>query len=90
MDDDPLARRGGIYHRRGVDEAEGIAAVEREIPDLVLLDFKLPDRTGVDVLREIRRISPEVPVILITAYGTVEGAVTAMREGRVRLPVKPF
>ncbi|MBI3819551.1 MAG: sigma-54-dependent Fis family transcriptional regulator [Planctomycetes bacterium] len=70
--------------------AEALAAVERELPDLVLLDFKLPDRTGVEILREIRRASPEVPVILITAFGTLEGAVAAMREGAYDYRSKPF
>jgi DNA-binding NtrC family response regulator len=70
--------------------AEALAAVEREVPDLVLLDFKLPDKTGVEVLREIRRIAPEVPVILITAFGTVDGAVAAMREGAYDYRSKPF
>lgn len=70
--------------------AEAVAAVEREVPDLVLLDFKLPDKTGVEVLREIRRIAPEVPVILITAFGSVEGAVAAMREGAYDYRSKPF
>ncbi len=70
--------------------AEALEAVERETPDLVLLDFKLPDRTGVEVLREIRRVAPEVPVILITAFGTVEGAVAAMKEGAYDYRSKPF
>lgn len=70
--------------------AEALAAIEREVPDLVLLDYKLPDKTGVEVLREIRRATPEVPVILITAFGTLEGAVAAMREGAYDYRSKPF
>ncbi|MFN0205306.1 MAG: sigma-54-dependent transcriptional regulator [Planctomycetota bacterium] len=70
--------------------ADAIAAFDRETPDLVLLDYKLPDKTGVEVLREIRRSAPEVPVILITAFGTVEGAVAAMREGAYDYRSKPF
>lgn len=70
--------------------SQALAAVERETPDLVLLDYKLPDKTGVEVLREIRRNAPEVPVILITAFGTLEGAVAAMREGAYDYRSKPF
>src|ERR1700757_2846171 len=48
---------------------------------LVLTDLKLPGSSGLDVLREARRVEPTLPVILVTAYGSVEEAVTAMKEG---------
>jgi len=80
----------GYAVEEAASAAEALAAVEREMPDLVLLDFKLPDRSGVEVLREIRRLTPEVPVILITAFSSVEGAVSAMREGAYDYRSKPF
>src|SRR5947209_3483322 len=49
--------------------------------DLVLLDLTLPGRDGMDVLSEIRAHDPNLPVIMITAYGTVENAVRAMQSG---------
>ena len=61
-----------------------------EIPDLVLLDVKLPDGNGVDLLGEFKKKDPDIPVILITAHGTVENAVLAMRTGAYDYISKPF
>jgi len=76
-----------------VEEAEtGRAGVRkmREVgADLVLLDYRLPDRTGLEVLREIRKIDPDAVVIMITAYGTVETAVEAMKAGAFDYLSKP-
>ncbi|MGH9601644.1 MAG: sigma-54-dependent transcriptional regulator [Terriglobales bacterium] len=58
--------------------------------DLVLLDFALPDRNGVEILREIRDRDPLIPVIMITAYGTVENAVNAMQAGATNFIQKPW
>jgi DNA-binding NtrC family response regulator len=56
---------------------------------LVLSDLKLPGNSGIDVLREARRVEPTLPVILVTAYGSVEEAVTAMKEGAFDFIQKP-
>ena len=56
---------------------------------LVLTDLKLPGNSGLDVLREARRVEPTLPVILVTAYGSVEEAVTAMKEGAFDFIQKP-
>ena len=58
--------------------------------DLVLLDLQLPDVSGLDLLAEIRSERAELPVILMTAYGTVETAVQAMKLGAFDYVVKPF
>jgi DNA-binding NtrC family response regulator len=55
----------------------------------VLSDLKLPGSSGIDVLREARRTEPTLPVILVTAYGSVEEAVTAMKEGAFDFIQKP-
>src|SRR6202162_357845 len=56
---------------------------------LILSDLKLPGNSGLDVLREARRVEPTLPVILVTAYGSVEEAVTAMKEGAFDFIQKP-
>src|SRR3989475_6917318 len=60
---------------------QGIARLGDRPFDLVLLDLALPDRNGIDVMAEIRAHAPNLSVIMITAYGTVENAVKACRRG---------
>jgi DNA-binding NtrC family response regulator len=58
--------------------------------DLVVTDMKMPGMTGIEVLRGVKELSSELPVILITAYGTVGTAVEAMKEGAAEFIMKPF
>lgn len=58
--------------------------------EVVVTDMRMPKMTGMDVLRGIKKISPQIPVILITAYGTVKTAVEAMKEGAAEFIMKPF
>src|SRR5579864_1575178 len=76
-----------------VDEApDGTSAIDKVRNKrylAVLTDLKLPGASGLDVLREARRADPMIPVILITAYGSVEDAVTAMKDGAFDFIQKP-
>jgi two-component system NtrC family response regulator len=58
--------------------------------DLVLTDMKMPKMSGIELLDEVRRLYPDLPVIIMTAYGTVEKAVTAMKKGAFDYILKPF
>jgi DNA-binding NtrC family response regulator len=74
------------------DASDGNAAVEKVRSRrylMVLTDLKLPGNSGIDVLREARRVEPTLPVIIMTAYGSVEEAVTAMKEGAFDFIQKP-
>ncbi len=83
-------RDEGFVVREAEDGATAIAAVRKEVPDLVLLDLKLPDSTGVEVLRELRESGVDVPVILMTAYGDTPTAVEAMKLGAYDFVAKPY
>ncbi len=69
---------------------QGIARLGDRSFDLVLLDLALPDRNGIDLLAEIRAHAPQLSVIMITAYGTVENAVKAMQAGAANFVQKPW
>src|SRR2546428_10589316 len=69
---------------------EGLARLGDGSFDLVLLDLALPDRNGIDLLAEIHMLNPLQPVIMITAYGTVENAVRAMQSGATNFIQKPW
>jgi two-component system NtrC family response regulator len=60
---------------------EGIKITNENLIDIILSDFKMPDKTGIEVLEEVKKINPEISFIMITAFGTVENAVKAMRLG---------
>ncbi len=58
--------------------------------DLVLTDMKMPQMSGIELLSELKRLDPDLPVIIMTAYGTVEKAVEAMKKGAFDYILKPF
>ncbi|MEK7387078.1 MAG: sigma-54 dependent transcriptional regulator [candidate division NC10 bacterium] len=97
-DDDPGLRESleRTLTREGykvVLASDGNAALERLQGggiDLVLTDLKMPGLTGIEVLRAAKAIAPDVDVILLTAFGTVEEAVKAMKEGAYDFLTKPF
>ncbi|SFM81550.1 sigma-54-dependent transcriptional regulator [Thermodesulforhabdus norvegica] len=72
------------------DGQSALKLVEKESPDLVLLDLRLPDMNGLDVLRTIKEMDPEIFVIIITGYASVESAVQAIKLGAYDYIKKPF
>jgi DNA-binding NtrC family response regulator len=69
--------------------ADGLAAVQRERPDLVLLDLRLPDRSGLDLLAQLRQEFGDLPVVVLTSYGRTEAVVEAMRLQALDFVTKP-
>lgn len=72
------------------DGEEALGMVKARDITLMITDLKMPRMNGMTLLKEVRRIQPELPVIITTAYGTVEGAVQAMKEGAVDYILKPI
>jgi DNA-binding NtrC family response regulator len=72
------------------DGREGLEVLERHNPQLVLLDVEMPGMNGLEVLKQIRRQEQNVTVVMITAYGTIERAVQAMKSGAYDFIPKPF
>ena len=79
------------YHTAEAEKGyEGLSIMREQTFDLVMLDYKLPDTTGLEILRQIREIDRDVVVIIMTAYSSVENAVEAMRIGAFDYVTKPF
>jgi two-component system NtrC family response regulator len=69
---------------------EALAMVRSGEITLVITDLKMPGMDGMTLLQEVRRVYPDLPIIIMTAYGTVEGAVQAMKEGAADYILKPI
>jgi nitrogen regulation protein NR(I) len=69
---------------------EALGRVHEKLPDLIIMDIKMPGRNGIDVLKEIKSIDPKSLVIIMTAYGTTETAIEAMKYGAFDYILKPF
>jgi DNA-binding NtrC family response regulator len=72
------------------DGGEAVQILDEQVFDLVVTDYKMPTRDGIDVLRRARLVDEKLPVVMMTAYGTVEHAVEAMRLGAYDYVQKPF
>ncbi|MEF1284357.1 sigma-54 dependent transcriptional regulator [Vibrio sp. M250220] len=68
---------------------DAIESLNFRTPDLILLDLRLPDMTGMDVLHAVKEKNPDVPVIFMTAHGSIDTAVEAMRHGAQDFLIKP-
>ncbi len=80
----------GYSVRMALDGEEGLRTLDQDNFDLVLLDLALPGQSGMEILPQIRERYPELPVIMITAYGTVHNVVEAIRAGAENFVQKPW
>jgi two-component system NtrC family response regulator len=96
-EDDASQRRVMEYHLSesgysvitAEDGRSALEAFRGESPDLVLTDMSMPRMDGMELLREIKRLDPTVPVVIITAFGSIREAVQAIREGAFEYVTKP-
>src|SRR5262245_51972009 len=98
VDDESLVRTflAETLQRRGLDVTtaengqKALKILKDTVFDMVITDMKMPDITGIDVLTKVKELSPSTIVLIITAYGSIENAVEAMRLGAFNYLMKPF
>jgi DNA-binding NtrC family response regulator len=98
VEDEPRMRRllelhlgeEGFVTHSAEDAETGLKILNREKIDLVLTDFRLPGMSGLEFLQAVKRVDASLPVVIMTAYGTVESAVEAMKVGASNYVLKPF
>jgi DNA-binding NtrC family response regulator len=98
VDDDPYIQRVledrlnslGYRVMLAPNGEEALEILDRQDPQMALLDVELPGMKGLDVLKEIRKRGRDLPVVMITAYGSIDLAVQAMKEGAYDFIPKPF
>ena len=79
------------YEAKGAASGEaGVKSLSSDVPDLVILDMRLPGMNGFETFKAIHRIEPKLPVIIMTAYGTTETAIEATKLGAFDYILKPF
>ena len=84
-----VMRREGFEVRTVNAGKAALDSIISEEPDVLLVDFKMPDMNGIEVLTQVRERNPELPVIMITGYADIHGAVMAMRQGAHDYLAKP-
>jgi DNA-binding NtrC family response regulator len=97
VDDDPASRRLLEVRLRPLEcdvatagnGEQALTSIRKDVPDLVLLDLQMPKMGGIEVLRALRKEGTDVPVIVITAHGSIETAVEAMKESAYDFITKP-
>jgi len=87
---DALLSLEGYEVDLAANATEGAASLESHVYDLILLDLMMPDRSGMDVLKDVRERDRETPIFMITAYGTIDTAVSALKLGANDFFPKPW
>lgn len=84
-----LLKKEGYEVKEAADGKTAVGKFKEEVLDIVLLDYKLPDTDGLSLIKEFREINPEVEIIMITAFGSIENAVSALKAGATEYLTKP-
>lgn len=87
---DVLKKAGGYLTEIAVDGIDGLKKIKENEYDMIFTDLSMPGLSGTDLLKEAKKIDPSLPIIVITAYSTIENAITAMKEGARDFITKPF
>jgi DNA-binding NtrC family response regulator len=98
IDDDPYIQEAlkdrleslGYQVMQATDGKQALQMIGRQTPQMAFLDIEMPGMKGLEVLNEIRRQEKDFPVVMITAYGTIDIAVEAMKDGAADFVAKPF
>jgi len=98
VDDEPgiLDFLRNMFHADGyevviaLNGGEAIESVKNETVDLVITDLRMPEMDGMEVLRELKKLKPSIPVIILTAYASDETAIEAKKLGAFTYIAKPF
>ncbi|MBE0460495.1 MAG: sigma-54-dependent Fis family transcriptional regulator [Candidatus Aminicenantes bacterium] len=80
----------GYEVKKSYTAAKALELIESEDFDLILTDIRLPERSGMYILKQVKKTKPGIPVIMITAYGTIKQAVDALKAGAADYVMKPF
>jgi DNA-binding NtrC family response regulator len=83
-------RRSGYGITTAGSGMEALRRLKEKYYRLIITDMRMPEVSGLDLLRKVKNLAPQTPVILLTAYGTIQNAVDAMREGAYDYLLKPF
>lgn len=95
-DDEPFRSRlarairsRGYDVREAADAGSARAEAERESPEMAVIDLRLPDGTGLEVVKELKRLDPSTAIVVLTGYGSIATALEAVRLGAVHYLTKP-
>ena len=84
-----MLKEEGFEVSEAKDGVTALGAIKKNMPDAVLLDLKMPGLDGIEVMQEIRKIDPRIPVIIMTAHGDIPTAVEAIQKGAYDFTIKP-
>ena len=82
--------KSGYKVRTFASGTELLENLQEHLPDLILLDLKMPGMDGIQVLEKVQALDPDIPVIIMTAYGTIQSAIEAIQKGAFYYITKPF